>query len=113
MAVINFVNISVGASVSRLKEIGVRKVLGASVANIISILSGDFVKLVLLAFVIAAPIAWWATYKWLQDFAYRTAVSWWVFLLAGAGMLFIALLTLSIQTIRAASANPVESLRTE
>ncbi|HEV8081897.1 MAG TPA: ABC transporter permease, partial [Chitinophagaceae bacterium] len=88
-------------------------VLGASVVNIISILSKDFVKLVLLAFVIAAPVAWWATYKWLQDFAYRTDVSWWIFLLAGGGMLLIALLTLSIQTIRAASANPIESLRTE
>jgi putative ABC transport system permease protein len=69
--------------------------------------------LVLLAFVIAAPIAWWATYKWLEDFAYRTGISWWIFLLTAASMLIIALFTLSIQTIRAAIANPVKSLRSE
>jgi putative ABC transport system permease protein len=98
---------------SRAKEIGVRKVLGASVAQIISVLSTDFMRLVFLAFIIAAPIAYWASYKWLQNFAYRTNLSWWVFVVSGLSMLLIALLTLSMQTIKAALANPVESLRSE
>jgi len=98
---------------TRTKEIGIRKILGASVANIISILSKDFVKLVIIAFVIAAPVAWWATYKWLQDFVYRTGISWWVFAGSGVFMLMIALITLSVQTIKTAVANPVKSLRTE
>ncbi|HUZ60006.1 MAG TPA: FtsX-like permease family protein, partial [Hanamia sp.] len=98
---------------SRKKEIGVRKVLGASVMQITSSLSTDFMRLVLLAFVIAAPIAWWATYKWLQNYAYRTGISWWVFVISGLSMLLIALITLSMQTIKAARANPVDSLRSE
>jgi predicted permease len=98
---------------SRKKEIGVRKVLGASVMQITSSLSTDFMRLVLLAFIIAAPIAWWATYKWLQNYAYRTSMSWWVFAISGFSMLLIALITLSMQTIKAARANPVESLRSE
>ncbi len=98
---------------TRTKEIGVRKILGATVANIVSILSKDFVKLVLIAFAIAAPVAWWATHKWLEDFAYRTTMNWWIFVLCGVAMLLIALITLSIQTIKAAMANPVKSLRTE
>lgn len=98
---------------TRIKEIGIRKILGASVTNIVSILSTDFIKLVCIAFLIAAPLAWWAVYKWLQGYAYKTAMSWWVFVLAGICMLLIALITLSLQTIKAAVANPVKSLRTE
>jgi ABC-type antimicrobial peptide transport system permease subunit len=97
----------------RIKEIGVREVLGASVAQIVSLLSRDFISLVLLAFVIAAPLAWWAMNKWLRDFAYRTTFSWWIFAISGALMLIVALMTLSIQTVRSAVANPVKSLRTE
>jgi putative ABC transport system permease protein len=97
----------------RRKEIGVRKVLGASVSQIVSLLSTDFIKLVALAFIIAVPLAWWAMHKWLEDFAYRTSFSWWIFALSGALMIAVALLTLSIQTIRSANANPVKSLRTE
>ena len=98
---------------TRIKEIGIRKILGATVTHIVSILSKDFVQLVLIAFVIAAPLAWWAIYKWLQDFAYRTEMSWWVFLVSGSAMLMVALLTLSIHTIKAATSNPVRNLRTE
>jgi putative ABC transport system permease protein len=97
----------------RTKEIGIRKVLGASVRQIVAILSSDFVRLVLLASVIAIPVAWWAMHKWLNNFAYKTTVNWWVFALSAFFMLFVALITLSIQTIRAASANPVDSLRNE
>ncbi|TAL40397.1 MAG: ABC transporter permease [Chitinophagaceae bacterium] len=97
----------------RIKEIGVRKVLGASVGNIVSMLSKDFMKLVLISSVIAVPLSWWAMNKWLQDFAYRINVGWWIFITAGAIALIIALLTISLQTIKAAVANPVKSLRTE
>jgi predicted permease len=97
----------------RRKEIGVRKVLGASIVQIVTLISKDFMKLVLLAFIIAAPIAWLGMNKWLQSFAYRTNISWWIFFASGVFMIVIALLTLSIQTIKAASTNPVKSLRTE
>jgi putative ABC transport system permease protein len=97
----------------RTKEIGIRKVLGASVPNIVQMLSKDFLKLVFISTVIAFPIAWWAMHKWLQDFAYRIDIEWWVFALAGVMALLIALLTVSFQAVKAAVANPVKSLRTE
>ncbi len=97
----------------RTKEIGIRKVLGASVSGVVTLLSKDFVKLVLIANVIAWPVAWYAMNKWLQDFAYRIELGWWTFALAGGIALFIALLTVSAQAIRAALANPVKALRYE
>lgn len=97
----------------RTKEIGIRKVLGASVNNVIVMLSKDFLLLVLLASVIAFPIAWWAMHKWLQDYVYRINISWWVFAVAGIIAIFIALLTVSFQAIKAALANPVSSLRAQ
>ena len=97
----------------RTKEIGVRKVLGASVPNIISMLSKDFLRLVLISIVFAVPVAWWGMNKWLEDFAYRISINWWIFIVAGAVALLIALATVSFQAIKAALANPVKSLRTE
>jgi putative ABC transport system permease protein len=97
----------------RVKEIGVRKVLGASVVNLASLLSKDFLKLVLIANGIAFPIAWWATNKWLQEYAYHINVEWWVFALSGVSAIVIALLTVSYQAIKAAIINPIKSLRTE
>ena len=97
----------------RIKEIGVRKVLGASVTSIVALLSKDFLKLVAIAIVIASPLAWWAMHKWLLNFAYRINVSWFVFVITAFTALFIALVTISFQAIRAAIANPVKSLRTE
>lgn len=97
----------------RKKEIGVRKVLGASVTGIVQLLSKDFLKLVAVAIVIATPISWWVMNKWLQLFAYRIDISWWMFTLAGLVAVLIAFVTVSFQAIRAAIANPVKSLRTE
>jgi putative ABC transport system permease protein len=97
----------------RSKEIGIRKVLGASVQGITTLLSLEFVKLVLLAILIASPIAWWAMNRWLQDFAYKIVISWWMFAAAGLGAILIALITISFQSVKAALANPVKSLRSE
>jgi len=98
---------------NRIKEIGVRKVLGASVMNITSLLSKDFLKLVIISLVVASPIAWMAMYMWLKKFSYRINVEWWVFVLAGLLSIGIALLTVSYQSIKAAISNPAKSLRTE
>lgn len=97
----------------RTKEIGVRKVLGASVPNIVTMISKEFILLVIIAFAIAVPLAWIGMNKWLENFAYRTQISWWIFAGAGMLMVMIALVTLAFQTIKAAMANPVKSLRTE
>ncbi|MEP7373251.1 MAG: ABC transporter permease [Chitinophagaceae bacterium] len=97
----------------RIKEIGIRKVLGASVVSITQLLSKDFIKLVVISICIASPIAWWAMNKWLQDFAYRISITWWMFAVAGLLAVLIAIVTVSVQAIRAAIANPIKSLRTE
>jgi len=98
---------------NRIKEIGVRKVLGASVAGITTLLSKDFVKLVIISFVIAAPLSYWGMYKWLQDYEYRVGIHWWVFAFACFLSVAIAIITVSYQAIKAALANPAKSLRTE
>ena len=98
---------------NRIKEIGIRKVLGASVTNITTLLSRDFLKLVIISVLLASPIAGYFMYKWLQDFPYRVQIQWWVFAIAGFSAITIALFTVSFQAIRAATANPVKNLRTE
>jgi ABC-type antimicrobial peptide transport system permease subunit len=97
----------------RTKEFGIRKVLGAKAGTLFGLLSKDFLVLVLIAFILASPLAWWAMHSWLQNFAFHIDVSWWVFALAGVLALLIALLTVSYQAIKVAIANPVKSLRTE
>jgi putative ABC transport system permease protein len=97
----------------KIKEIGIRKVLGASISGIVGLLSADFLKLVLVAGIIASPLAWYFMSQWLQDFAYRINIGWWVFAVAGVTALLIALVTISFKAIKAAIANPVKSLRTE
>jgi putative ABC transport system permease protein len=98
---------------NRIKEIGVRKVLGASVTGITTLLSKDFVKLVVISFVIAAPLSYWGMDKWLQDYKYRVGIHWWVFAIACFLSVAIAVITVSYQAIKAALANPAKSLRME
>jgi putative ABC transport system permease protein len=113
IACLGLLGLSLFSTLQRTKEIGIRKVLGASVSNIVLLLSKDFIKLVLIAFVIASPIAWYIMHNWLQDFAYRINISAWIFTCAGLTAVFIALATISFEAIKAAIANPVKSLRTE
>ncbi len=113
IACLGLLGLSLFATAQRTKEIGVRKVLGASVVNIVGLLSKDFMVLVGVAFLVASPLAWWVMHKWLQDFAYRINIEWWVFVAAGGLAALIAMVTISTQSIRAATASPVKSLRTE
>jgi putative ABC transport system permease protein len=101
------------STVQRTKEIGIRRVLGANVSSITLLIAKNFLLLVIIADIISTPLAWWASNKWLQDFAYRTNISWVVFLITAVIAIGIALLTISFQAIKAALANPVKSLRTE
>jgi len=97
----------------RIKEIGIRKVLGATVSGITALLTGDFIRLIIISLIIAFPLAFWAMSKWLQDFAYRIQIQWWIFLLAGSVAILIALITVGFQAVKAAVANPVKSLRSQ
>jgi putative ABC transport system permease protein len=101
------------AAINRTKEIGIRKVLGASLPTIVALLSKDFLKLVVLALIVAAPLAWYFMNKWLQDFAYRISIGWWVFIAAGSLAILVAFVTIGFQAMKAGVANPVKSLRTE
>jgi len=101
------------AILQRTKEIGIRKVLGASVPHIVGLVSRDFLLLVVIAIVIASPIAWYLMHNWLQSFAYRIDIAWWVFIIAGLAAVLIAFVTLSLQSVKAALKNPVTSLRSE
>jgi putative ABC transport system permease protein len=113
IACLGLLGLSAFAISQRTKEIGIRKVLGASVSSIVTMLSKDFLKLVAIAAVIAFPIAWYAMHNWLTDFAYRISIQWWIFLVAGVLATAVALITIGLQAIRAASSPPVKSLRTE
>ena len=113
LACLGLLGLAALAAVNRTKEIGVRKVLGATIPNIIVLLSKDFLKLVAVAIVIASPLAWYFMSQWLQDFAYRVDIGWLVFFMAGLSAITLALITISLQAIRAGIANPVKSLRTE
>jgi putative ABC transport system permease protein len=105
--------LTIYATHQRVKEIGIRKVLGASVTGIVNLLSKDFVRLIIIAAFIAFPISWWAMNKWLEDFAYRVQINWMIFLEVGISTILLALITVSFLAIKAANANPVKSLRTE
>jgi len=113
VACLGLLGLAIYTAERRTKEIGIRKVLGASVQNVVLSLSKEFIRLITVALVIAFPIAWYAMNKWLQDFAYKTAINWWIFALAASVILIITFITISYQAIKAAIANPIKSLRSE
>jgi putative ABC transport system permease protein len=113
LACLGLLGLATLAAVNRTKEIGIRKVLGASVSSVVVLLSKDFIRLITIAFIIATPLAWYLMNKWLQDYAARIGISWWVFALTGVGAVLIAFISISSQSIKAAVANPVKSLRSE
>ncbi|WP_394772505.1 ABC transporter permease [Mucilaginibacter sp.] len=113
LAALGIFGLIVQDTAQRVKEIGIRKVLGASVGSIVNLFSIDFLKLIIIAIAIASPIAWWLMSKWLLDFAYKIQINWWVFVMAGLTAICIALFTISFQTIKAAVANPVKSLKAD
>ena len=113
IACLGLLGLATFSAQQRVKEIGVRKVLGASVPHVVALLSKDFLKLVLIALVLAVPVAWYLMSEWLKDFAYRINIEWWIFLVAAVIAIIIAFITISTQAIKAAISNPVKSLRTE
>jgi putative ABC transport system permease protein len=113
LACLGLFGLAAFTTVQRTKEIGIRKVLGADISSITFLVSKNFLQLVVIAILIAVPIAWVIGYKWLQDFAYRINISWWIFLAAGVAAILIAFVTVSFHSIKAAIANPVKSLRSE
>ena len=113
IACLGLLGLSAYNILQRTREIGIRKVMGASVQNVVFILSKDFLLLVGISFLLAIPVAWWIMHNWLQDFAYRISIPWWVFAIAGIMAALIAFITISFQAIKAALSNPVKSLRTE
>jgi len=113
IAALGLLGLTIYAAEQRVKEIGIRKVLGAGVGGIVLLLSKDFLKLVLIAAVMAIPVSWYFMHKWLEDFAYRITINLWVFVLSALAAILIAMATICSQVVRAAIANPVKSLRTE
>jgi len=113
VACLGLLGLAIYTAQRRMKEISIRKVLGATVPNVVTMLSADFLKLIIIASVLAFPIAWFAMNKWLQGFAFRTAISWWVFAISAGITILIAVITISYQSIKAAMANPIKSLKTE
>jgi putative ABC transport system permease protein len=113
IACLGLFGLSAFTAEQRAKEIGVRKVLGASIGSIVTLLSRDFLKPVLIGILLATPVAWYAMHRWLQDFAYKIDVEWWMFVLAGVVAISVALLTVCFQSVKAALMNPVKTLRSE
>jgi putative ABC transport system permease protein len=113
IATLGLLGLTIYAAEQRVKEIGIRKVLGANISGVVLMLSKDFLMLVLIASVIAIPVAWYFMQKWLEDFAYRISISWWVFVISALAAIIIAMATISLQVVRAAMVNPVKSLRAE